>query len=194
VNFRQPPKLADWLLKYLRVNTGNEPLVGDLLEEFRGGRTAGWYWRQTFMAIVAEFRKRFRTYRQYFRYLFLGWCAESSVVVALWFFHVPFGVRSLELGSSALAIIWIALYIEYRIRVHRWVNDDSSDEESDQLWDRNISPRLGVLVCFVWFVANDVIAALLSMLPGTNYSLPFIAMCHCCWLCWATIGRLRRAS
>ena len=194
MNPRQPPKLAVWLLNYLRVSAGNEPLAGDLLEEFCSGRTVGWYWRQTFMAIVATFGQRFRAYRQDLLELFLGWCAETSVIIALWIFHVPPGLRFLLLGFSSLAIIWIALYVEYRIRLHLWRNDDSSDEESDWLWDRNISPRLGVLCFFGWFVLNDATAALLSMLPGTDYSLPFIAMCHGCWLCWAGIGRLRRTS
>lgn len=55
---RNPPALAVWLLNRLGVSAGNEPLTGDLLEEFRSGRTAGWYWRQTLMAIVAAFVQR----------------------------------------------------------------------------------------------------------------------------------------
>ena len=41
---KQPPAFATWLLK--RAARGNEALVGDLLEEYRQGRSAVWYWRQ----------------------------------------------------------------------------------------------------------------------------------------------------
>lgn len=194
MNSRQPPRLAVWLLRYFGVSGGNEPLAGDLLEEFCGGRTAGWYWRQTFMAIVAEFPKRFRTYRQDLLQLFLGWCAETSVVVSLWLFHVPVGVRSLVLGVPALAMICLVMYVEYRVRLHLWMNDDSDKEESDYLLDRNIRPRCIILAFFGYFVLNDAIVVLLSLLPATPYTMPYIVICHGCWLCWATIGRLRRVS
>jgi preprotein translocase subunit SecY len=47
---QQPPALATWLLK--RAARGNEPLVGDLLEEYRRGRSALWYWRQVLTTVV----------------------------------------------------------------------------------------------------------------------------------------------
>jgi preprotein translocase subunit SecY len=47
---QQPPALATWLLK--RAARGNEPLVGDLLEEYRRGRSAVWYWRQVLTTVV----------------------------------------------------------------------------------------------------------------------------------------------
>ena len=46
----QPPALATWLLK--RAARGNEALVGDLLEEYRRGRSAVWYWRQVLTTVV----------------------------------------------------------------------------------------------------------------------------------------------
>ena len=194
MNFRQPPKLAVWLLNRLGVTAHNEPLAGDLLEEFRSGRTPGWYWRQAFMAILATFGQRLRAYRQYRLEMFLGWSAETSVVVALWIFHVPLGVHALVLGVSGLATIWVVLYVEYRVRLHLWRNDDSSEEELDELWDRVLGARFVILGYFGYFVLNDAIVVLLDLLPGSGFSPPFIMMCHGCWLCWATIGRLRRTS
>jgi hypothetical protein len=194
VSSRQPPKLAVWLLSFLGVNSGNEPLAGDLLEELRSGRTAGWYWRQAFMAIVTTFGQRVRAYRQDLLEMFLGWSAETSVVIALWIFHIPLGVHGLVLGLLGLAIIWLAMYVEYRVRLYLWRNDDSSGQESDELWDRNISPRLGILWSFGYFVLNDAIVALICLLPGRGWGLSYIVMCHGCWLCWAVIGRLRRTS
>ena len=40
-----PPRLATWLLDWLEGTCS--PLVGDLYEEWRHGRSAGWFWRQT---------------------------------------------------------------------------------------------------------------------------------------------------
>jgi preprotein translocase subunit SecY len=47
---KQPPALATWLLK--RASRGNEALVGDLLEEYRRGRSVVWYWRQVLTTVV----------------------------------------------------------------------------------------------------------------------------------------------
>jgi hypothetical protein len=50
----EPPSTATWLLEHLTPGERNEALAGDLLEEFRNGRSARWYWRQVVMAIVIE--------------------------------------------------------------------------------------------------------------------------------------------
>lgn len=194
MNLRQPPKLAVWLLSFFRVSAGNEPLAGDLLEELRSGRTAGWYWRQAFMAIVATFGQRFRAYRQDLLAMLLGWFAETSVIAALWIFQIPLGAHFLVLGVCGLASIWVVLYVEYRVRLHLWRNDDSSEEESDEIWERVLSPRLVILRSFGYFLVNDAIVVLLDLLPGNPYTLPEIMIFHCCWLCWATVGQLRRTS
>lgn len=47
---RQPPAVATWLLQC--AARGNEALVGDLLEEYRHGRSAAWYWRQVLTAVA----------------------------------------------------------------------------------------------------------------------------------------------
>jgi len=49
VNSPSPPALATWLLQTF---AGNEALVGDLVEQFRLGRSAAWFWRQTFGALL----------------------------------------------------------------------------------------------------------------------------------------------
>jgi hypothetical protein len=46
-----PVGLATWMLEHLTVGRDNESLSGDLLEELRGGRSAGWYFRQVSMAM-----------------------------------------------------------------------------------------------------------------------------------------------
>lgn len=46
-----PVGLATWMLEQLTFGRDNESLSGDLLEELRGGRSAGWYFRQVSMAM-----------------------------------------------------------------------------------------------------------------------------------------------
>ena len=52
MSLRQPPALAAWLLDRLGYTRQNAALAGDLLEEYRSGRSPAWFWRQTLMVIV----------------------------------------------------------------------------------------------------------------------------------------------
>ena len=47
-----PPRMAMWMLEHWTPGGRNDALAGDLLEEFRSGRTGAWYWRQVLAAIV----------------------------------------------------------------------------------------------------------------------------------------------
>lgn len=51
-NSLDPPKLATWLIEQFSPILQNAPLAGDLMEEFKEGRSAAWYWRQAFWAIL----------------------------------------------------------------------------------------------------------------------------------------------
>jgi preprotein translocase subunit SecY len=51
----EPPSAATWLLTHL--GRRNESLVGDLLEEYRRGRSSNWYWRQVVAAIAVDLGK-----------------------------------------------------------------------------------------------------------------------------------------
>jgi hypothetical protein len=57
-----PPRLASWLLENIAVGEHCDALAGDLLEDFRYGRTSAWYWRQVIAAIcigrVGQLRAR----------------------------------------------------------------------------------------------------------------------------------------
>jgi len=90
VNSRRPPRLAVWLLRSTGLARHNEPLAGDLLEEFRNGRTAAWYWRQAFMAIAAEFGQSLRSRRLELLALCGGWAAESCSLFVWWILHGSF--------------------------------------------------------------------------------------------------------
>jgi hypothetical protein len=48
---RHPPRLATWLLLHFMSGRWAESLAGDLIEEFKTGRGAAWYW--ALYAVVA---------------------------------------------------------------------------------------------------------------------------------------------
>ena len=53
----QPSSLVLALLRF--IETENEALAGDLAEEWRSGRSAGWFWRQLLRAlVVVSWQKR----------------------------------------------------------------------------------------------------------------------------------------
>ena len=53
----QPPKLATWLLERLVPGPHGDALVGDLVEQYRQGRSGSWYWRQVLVTIISGLAK-----------------------------------------------------------------------------------------------------------------------------------------
>lgn len=58
----KPPALAVWMLEHLTQGGKKESLIGDLLEEFRDGRSASWFWRQVVAAIAVSFLNQLRAH------------------------------------------------------------------------------------------------------------------------------------
>lgn len=85
---RKPPALANWLLDSLGYTRQNAALAGDLLEEFRNGRSAGWYWRQT-LAVIAKGIGHNALALRFLIALFAGFAVQFGVVVSLWSLHYP---------------------------------------------------------------------------------------------------------
>src|SRR5258708_4807573 len=56
-----PPLLATWMLEHWIPGDRNEALAGDLFEEFCGGRSTVWYWRQVMAAIASGCWRELRT-------------------------------------------------------------------------------------------------------------------------------------
>jgi hypothetical protein len=52
-----PPRAAVWMLRHLTPGERNDALAGDLLEEFRSGRSAAWYWRQVLACVAISNRR-----------------------------------------------------------------------------------------------------------------------------------------
>jgi hypothetical protein len=53
----KPPVLATWVVEHMVPGGRNDALAGDLLEQFSQGRSARWYWRQVFGAMIVGFSK-----------------------------------------------------------------------------------------------------------------------------------------
>ncbi len=53
----QMPAAAIWLLNVFKVPESNPALAGDLTEEYSGGQTAAWLWRQVLAAIAFTIAK-----------------------------------------------------------------------------------------------------------------------------------------
>lgn len=70
----RPPALATWLLTQFDSAQNSDALRGDLIEEYRRGRSAGWYWRQALLAISLDFLKVVRAHKLLvFRAIASGW-------------------------------------------------------------------------------------------------------------------------
>ena len=68
----QPPRGATWLLERFAPN--NDALTGDLAEEYRSGRSSGWYWKEVLSAIVIGFISDIRAHKLLtVRALAIGW-------------------------------------------------------------------------------------------------------------------------
>jgi hypothetical protein len=102
MRFSQPPVVATWLLK--RLARENEALTGDLIEEYRNGRSAAWYWRQVLIAIAVSNTNTIRAHKVLaVRAILLGWTARflTSYLIARPVF---------ELYSALLRILGIVPY------------------------------------------------------------------------------------
>jgi len=82
--FRRPPALAVWLLDRLGYTRQNAALAGDLLEEFRNGRSAGWYWRQALAVIADGFPRQMAALAPYLLAVTAGYAAQLPLSYVLW--------------------------------------------------------------------------------------------------------------
>jgi hypothetical protein len=50
----QAPRVATWLADRFLTNRTRESLIGDLMEQYREGRSTAWYWGQVLRAVAAS--------------------------------------------------------------------------------------------------------------------------------------------
>jgi hypothetical protein len=80
----KPPAMAAWLLEHLTRKTGNDGLVGDIMEEFNTRHSAAWFWRQVLLAIFARFASNLR--RAFFALSFALFWTIGTVLWGHYFF------------------------------------------------------------------------------------------------------------
>lgn len=102
MNNTKPPALATWMLDHLSSRGSNEALSGDLLEAFRTGRSAGWYWYQVIAAIAIVWGRNVWRHR-----VTLLFAAVWSVFFPAWLLlPVHFSLDSLVGDTSHIPWPW----------------------------------------------------------------------------------------
>jgi hypothetical protein len=127
MNPRKPPRLANWLLNRFGVARRNPPLAGDLLEEFRTGRSAAWFWRQTLVAVLGG---PDRNARRRLTGSLIGWAAEFAVAFPLWRFHVLPQPPQIVQTIARIGIVILFLRLLVRARKARKTAPPMLDEKS----------------------------------------------------------------
>jgi uncharacterized protein involved in exopolysaccharide biosynthesis len=84
-----PPRVADWLLQRLTSGPRRQSIIGDLHEQYRRGRSPGWYWRQTLAAILLD-----GAMKQRIAWLLLPTIVTAGVTVALSSRYLPVRYQS----------------------------------------------------------------------------------------------------
>jgi len=123
---RRPPRLAAWLLDRLGYTAQNPALAGDLLEEFRFGRSTAWFWRQTAAVIGAGVVRNARASRWYLLALLAGFAAQAPLVFGLSDLHLPSKVHGV-LWVTLLLLAWLLSYLPASLLIERVTKRDSRE-------------------------------------------------------------------
>lgn len=111
-----PSKLALVLLH--RFADGNEPLIGDLLEEFERRRSQTWLWRQVLMAGVAHYRRRLSGSENVILDLGLGSTPRQAPLPLPWKVNLN-GVP--DAGVGGLGLVALAVLVTVVMSVAWWI-------------------------------------------------------------------------
>jgi len=151
---RSTPRLATWLLERFDIPQRKPDLFGDLVEEYRSGRSALWFWWQSFAAIGVALTRDIRCYPKWFvlRAVVTGW-AVSYVLAGLYAESRPF----LEQHGSllGLALTFIPVCVGWVVgRTHR------------------AYPGVAALACGGWFLLGWAWTALRNFEQIRNAPVP----------------------
>ncbi len=135
-----PPKLAIWWLRRACPSTDHDALTGDLIERFREGQTAGWFWKQVLIASAVGVRCEIRRHWPYFFYAIAGtampailWNSIASAVgphpLGFWlhWWALPWPLSQLVLDLSPVALLSLAALPALAVasvinRSFRWIS------------------------------------------------------------------------
>ena len=94
MTMREPPAIAAWLLKRFATARRSDSLLGDLFEEYQTGRSSGWYWRETFVALlIAAHRESRELFSHRATQVFLALLAPCALLA--WLFALSEQYRQL---------------------------------------------------------------------------------------------------
>jgi hypothetical protein len=112
----QPPTTATWLLENLTSGRGNDSLQGDLMEEYRSGRSGAWYLRQVLMTIAVTFWEEISAHKLLaVRAVATGWAVWYLYVLFMYKLLIPFAqelplaFRFGPYSGFAWWIIWLSV-------------------------------------------------------------------------------------
>ena len=97
----------------------NEVLAGDLVEEYRQGRTVAWYWRQVLVAILVGCGNEVRTHKLLtMRAVITGWAALilSGYLISLPLYRL-YSRALMALGLGPIGLWW-RHYYTYPLMFH----------------------------------------------------------------------------
>ncbi len=109
------------------------------MEEFRNGRSAAWYWRQTLVVILTGLGQNARLFWRCLIANIIGWMAETAVTVALWRSHRPPQLHGIAGAITAIAvavIVFLLLFFPQVLTPKETANDGLSATETAQEWNR----------------------------------------------------------
>ena len=96
-----PQTLAMWILDQVTPAIHEEALAGDLLEEFRRGRSTGWYWRQVLGAVAMGCSREMRR-----RGLTLVFAVFWSVLAPAWLLAIASVEQHFDLNRRFGEMEW----------------------------------------------------------------------------------------
>jgi len=167
---RQPPALAIWLLDGLGYTRQNAALAGDLLEEFRSGRSAGWYWRQALMVILHGVCRNAVVVQTYLKAMLAGFGLQIAVAFVLWRSHSPHRIQEAGWLILAIVLLVLGLFLVYPFKYLflRWLGKGKGTSDLSLLLARGSEdeprrPALIVLAAGHFFVSYLICYALLAV-------------------------------
>jgi hypothetical protein len=110
-----PPRIATWLLQHLGCDPNNEAIVGDLVEQYRAGRSRMWYRGQALRALIVGVCGRL-TQRPF---LSLFCLASGSILAALFSAFLQRVLLPYEvIGPLSYRVFYVVLCIACAASVH----------------------------------------------------------------------------
>src|SRR5215470_12829337 len=103
-----PPRLADWLLHRLTSGRRQQSIIGDLHEQYRRGRSFGWYWRQTITTILLD-----GLMKQRLLWLLVPTAVAAAITVTLSYRYFPTRYQ-----SEALILVVPQPYVQPTATTH----------------------------------------------------------------------------